>query len=83
MNQADYYVAVLTVDETTTNGEQRARPNAYAEAVTAHHINPERLAILREDQVEIPTNLQGLGYIPLEGQWSMQLLQEFRAAGLV
>ena len=83
MNNVDYYVAVLTVDETTTEGGQRARPNAYAEAVTAHHIGPERLAILREDQVEIPSNLQGLGYIQLEGQWSMKLLQEFRAIGLV
>ena len=83
MNNVDYYVAVLTVDETTTEGGQRARPNAYAEAVTAHHISPERLAILTEGQVEIPSNLQGLGYIQLEGQWSMKLLQEFRAIGLV
>ena len=54
--------AVLTADETTTEGGQRARPNAYAEAVTAHHIGPERLAILREDQVEIPSNLQARLY---------------------
>ena len=82
MNSADFYVAVLTADEIMTNGEQRARPNAYAEAVTAHHIRPDRLAILREDRVEIPTNLLGLAYIQLHGQWSMQLLQEFKAAGL-
>ena len=82
MNSADFYVAVLTADEIMTNGEQRARPNAYAEAVTAHHIRPDRLAILREDRVEIPTNLLGLGYIQLHGPLSMQLLQEFKAAGL-
>ncbi len=83
MNDVDYYVAILTVDETTTDGEQRARVNAYTETVAAHHIRPERLAILREDQVEIPSNLQGLAYIQLEGQWSMKLLQEFKEAGFI
>ena len=83
MIDADYYVSILTVDEITTDGEQRARVNAYAETVTAHHIRPERLAILREDQVGIPSNLQGLGYIQLEGQWSMKLLQEFKEVGLI
>ena len=82
MGVSDYYVAVLTHDETTTDGYQRARPNAIAETVTANQNWPGRLAILREGQVEIPSNLQGLGYIPLDGQWSVRLFQEFRAAGL-
>jgi hypothetical protein len=83
MGVSDYYVAVLTHDETITDGQQRARQNAIAETVTANQNWPGRLAILREGQVEIPSNLQGLGYIPLEGQWSARLLQEFRAAGLI
>ena len=83
MNSADYFVAVLTHDETTTEGGQRARQNAIAETLTANQNWSGRLAILREDRVEIPSNLQGLGYIQLEGQWSVKLLQEFRAAGLI
>ena len=79
---SDFYVAVLTHDETTTDGKQRARQNAIAETLLANQNWPGRLAILREDEVEIPSNLQGLGYIPLEGQWSVRLFQEFRAAGL-
>ena len=82
MASADYFVAVLTVDETTPEGTERARPNAYSETVTANTMRPGRLAILRENQVEITTDLQGLGYIQLEGQWSMRLLQEFKAAGI-
>ena len=80
---SDFYVAVLTHDETTIDGGQRARPNATAEAVLANQNWPDRLVILREDEVEIPSNLQGLGYIQLEGQWSVKLLQEFRAASLI
>ncbi len=83
MGGSDYYVAVLTHDETTTDGQQRARQNAIAETLIANQNWPGRLAILREDRVEIPSNLQGLAYIQLEGQWSMRLLQEFRAAGLI
>ena len=80
---SDFYVAVLTHDETTLEGGQRARQNAIAETLLAHQNWPDRLAILREGEVEIPSNLQGVGYIQLEGQWSMALIQEFRAAGLV
>ena len=82
MGVSEYYVAVLTHDETTTVGKQLARQNAIAEAVTANQNWPGRLAILREGEVEIPSNLQGLGYIQLEGQWSVRLFQEFKAAGL-
>ena len=79
---SDFYVAVLTHDETTIEGKQRARQNAIAETLLANQNWPGRLAILREGDVEIPSNLQGLGYIPLDGQWSVRLFQEFRAAGL-
>ena len=79
---SDFYVAVLTHDETTTDGKQRARQNAIAETLLANQNWPGRLAILREGEVEIPSNLQGLGYISLEDQWSVRLFQEFRAAGL-
>ncbi|MCY4559016.1 MAG: nucleotide-binding protein [Chloroflexi bacterium] len=83
MSASDFYVAVLTHDETTIEGKQRARQNAIAETLVANLNWPGRLAILREDQVEIPSNLQGLAYIQLEGQWSMRLFQEFKASGLV
>ena len=79
---SDFYVAVLTHDETTTDGKQRARQNAIAETLLANQNWPGRLAILREGEVEIPSNLQGLGYISLEDQWSVRLFQESRAAGL-
>ena len=77
---SDFYVAVLTHDDTTIDGKQLARQNAIAETLLANQNWPDRLVILREGEVEIPSNLQGLVYIPLEGQWSMRLLQEFRAA---
>ena len=83
MTDANYFVAVLTADETTIGGTQRARPNAYSETVTANVIKPKHIAILREGNVEITTDLQGLAYIQLEGQWSMRLLQEFKSAGLL
>ena len=82
LSASDFYVAILTHDETTTDGEQRARPNAIAETLLANQNWPHRLAILREGEVEMHGNLQGLGCIQLEGQWSVRLFQELRAAGL-
>ena len=63
---SDFYVAILTHDETTTDGGQRARQNAIAETLLANQNWPDRLVILREGEVEIPTNLQGLVYIQLK-----------------
>ena len=82
MTASDFYVAILTHDETTTEGEQRARPNAIAETLLVNQNWPDRLAILHEGEVEMHSNLQGLAYIQLEGQWSVRLFQELRAAGL-
>ena len=82
LSASDFYVAILTHDETTTEGEQRARPNAIAETLLVNQNWPDRLAILHKGEVEMPSNLQGLAYIQLEGQWSVRLFQELRAAGL-
>lgn len=83
MNRADYFIAVLTNDEQTTSGDNRSRPNAYGETMAVLlHDRTKLLAIMKEPGVEIPSNLQGLEYITLTGQWSMELFKEFQAKGL-
>ena len=83
MASADYFVAVLTADEEGPDGTKRARINAYGETMAIAVQSRPKLAVLREEGVEIPTNLQGLTYIPLAGQWSIKLTAEFHAAGLI
>ena len=85
MGNSDYYVAVLTADEPSPNPNEgpRARQNAIGETMTVATSNRNRLTILREDAVDIPSNLQGIGYIDLQGQWGVKLMKEFKAANLI
>ena len=83
MENADYRVAILTVDEHTDSGEPSASPNAYMETFVARYMSRDSLAILLEDNVRIPSNLEGMAYIRLDDQWTMKLLEELKAAGLI
>ena len=85
MGNADYYVAVLTADEPAPNPNEgsRSRQNAIGETMTIATSKPNRLTILRENDVDIPSNLQGIGYIDLQGQWGVKLMKEFKAANLI
>lgn len=83
MSEADYFIAVLTADE-NVGRNQRSRPNAYGELMSVVINQRSRLlAILVEEGVDIPTNLQGLAYISLSGNWSMDLTKEFKAKGIL
>ncbi len=73
----DFFIAVLTADE-EFEGEKRARLNAYMETGMALQQYKGRMAILVEPGVTIPTNLLGLAYIELTGEWRTKLIREIR-----
>lgn len=80
--QADYFIAVLTADE-TIEGTKRARPNASGEAIGVIMRDKNLLlALLVEDGVEVPSNLQGLERTSLTGDWITKLENEFAGRGI-
>lgn len=60
--------------------EIRARQNVIFETgFFAAKLGREKLIILHEDNVTIPSDLQGYVYCPLEGQWKDDLRKEIEA----
>ena len=82
INEADYYIVVLTADEELVTGEFRPRPNAIAEMgrVIAAHQN--LVCVLKDDKVEILSDYRGLVTEPLVN-WQAVLQRELREAGLL
>ncbi len=82
INEADYYIVVLTADEELTTGEFRPRPNAMIEMGRVLDRNPELVCVLKEDKVEMPSDYTGLVTEPLDN-WRSVLQRELREAGLL
>lgn len=61
----------------------RARQNVWFEfGFFIGYLGRNRVAALYEKGVEIPSDLQGLGYILIDDDWKNKLLIELRAAGM-
>lgn len=83
-----FAVVILTADDIgRAKGEQedraRARQNVILElGFFLGKLGRKKVCALHERGVELPSDLAGIVYIPLEGEgWKLQLVQEFRAAG--
>ena len=82
INEADYYVVVLTADEELTTGEFRPCPNAMIEMGRVLDRNPRLVCVLKEDKVEMPSDYFSLVTEPL-GNWRSVLQRELREVGLL
>lgn len=81
-DSADYYIVILTADEELKNGGFRPRPNALMEMALVLNRAPERVCVLVEDGVEMPSDYAGLVTEPLN-RWKEVLPRELRNAGLL
>jgi predicted nucleotide-binding protein len=85
-----FAVILLTADDVGHSANEqdlkpRGRQNVVFEfGFFVGNLGRGRVALLYEDGVELPSDLNGLVYIPLDagGGWKLKLGQEFRAAGL-
>ena len=84
-----FAVALLTGDDEgrTLGGvlKKRARQNVLFEfGFFIGKLGRHRVCALVDDGVEIPSDYQGVIYIPADsgGKWKMELVRELKAAGL-
>ncbi|CAM3740561.1 CD-NTase-associated protein 12/Pycsar effector protein TIR domain-containing protein [Deinococcus saxicola] len=64
-DQCSYAVIIMTGDDLTTDEQLRARENVIHEiGYFQGKYGPSRVCLLHEESVNIPTNLQGIVYIP-------------------
>ena len=82
IDEADYYIVVLTADEELTTGEFRPRPNAMIEMGRLLDRNPAMVCVLKEDKVEMPSDYSSLVTEPLDN-WRSVLQRELREAALL
>ncbi len=79
---ADYYVVVLTADEELASGKFHARQNTMMEMGRVLDRNPSKVCVLRQANVEVPTDYINLIIEPLDN-WRTVLPKELRATGLL
>jgi predicted nucleotide-binding protein len=91
-SSATFAVIVMTGDDIgrlNEDGEElkpRARQNVVLELGYAMgSLGRRRVAILHENGVELPSDIGGVAYYPLDsaGAWKTRLLGELKAAGIV
>ena len=82
INEADYYIVVLTADEELITGAFRPRPNAMIEMGRLLDRDPKLVCVLKEDKVDMPSDYSSLVAEPLDN-WRSVLQRELREAGLL
>jgi len=61
----------------------RSRQNVIFElGITIGQFGRDRVRVLYEEGVELPTDIHGMVYIPLKSNWKKKLAQEIDAAGI-
>ncbi len=82
---AGYAIALLTPDDITHVGNNRARQNVILEiGYFLGKLGKERLRMIVKGDIEIPSDLQGILYekYDLSGAWKIKLLKELQAVGI-
>jgi predicted nucleotide-binding protein len=87
---AAYAVVLLTADDeghakTDSDSKPRARQNVVFElGFFFAQLGRERVAVLRDPEVEKPSDLDGLVYIEIDpnGAWKHKLIKELEAVGI-
>ena len=82
IDDADYYVVVLTADDELANGRFHPRLNAVIEMGRVLDRNPALVCVLKEDKVDMPSDYTGLVTEPLDN-WASVLQRELKEAGLL
>lgn len=90
-SDVSFAVIILTPDDVgraCRDSDESLRPRARQNVILElgylmRHLGRSRLCVLHHPAVEIPTDIQGLGYTELDpgGAWQVRLAQELRAAG--
>lgn len=85
--EAGFAVVLLTGDDVGgVNAESlqpRARQNVVLElGFFMGSLGRSHVVALCEEDVELPSDIGGLLYVPLAGDWKFQLAKEMRAAGI-
>lgn len=84
-NPAGYAIALLTPDDLTHDGSNRARQNVILEiGYFIGKLGKERLRMIVKGDVEIPSDLWGVLYEKYDagGAWKIRLLKEMQAVGI-
>jgi predicted nucleotide-binding protein len=85
--EAGFAVVLLTADDVGgAKGEElgsRARQNVVLElGFFFGSLGRSRVVVLYEEGMELPSDIAGLLYKPLTGNWQVELSRELRAAGI-
>lgn len=83
--KAGYAIALLTPDDMLKDETKRARQNVILEiGYFIGLLGKERLRLIVKQNVEIPTDLQGILYEKYDekGAWKIKLLKELQAVGI-
>jgi predicted nucleotide-binding protein len=82
---AGYAIALITPDDLSQDGTNRARQNVILEiGYFVGFLGKERLRMIVKGDVEIPSDLQGILYEKhnTSGAWKIKLLKELQAVGI-
>lgn len=85
--EAGFAVVLLTGDDvggvSDASLQRRARQNVVLElGFFMGSLGRSRVVALCEEDVERPSDIDGLLYVPLAGEWKLQLAREMRAASI-
>lgn len=86
-SEADFAIVLLTADDECKSRSEksfkfRARQNVIFElGFFVGKFSRSNLFILREEEVEIPSDLNGIGYTPMNDGWDRSLVKELRRCG--
>ncbi len=88
-SNVQFAIVMLTADDEGRGKDsqsplvQRARQNVWFEfGYFASKLGRAKVCALVEKEVEIPSDLQGVGYVQMDGDWKFDLVREMKAAGI-
>lgn len=82
IDRVKFGIVLYTADDDGTNGKRRARQNVVFEhGFLIGRLGRERVCVIMDDNIEKPSDNDGLVYIP-RADWKSALLNEMKAVGL-
>lgn len=82
IDRVKFGIVLYTADDNGENGKMRARQNVVFEhGFLIGRLGRERVCVIMDDNVEKPSDSDGLVYIP-RANWKYALVDELKAAGL-